>query len=71
MLVMMSSMSNRFLERERDLKKKKKTDRETSFEKKSILRYIVAKTLFFFNRCENINIWKWYLIILMWIVFQL
>ena len=35
MLVMMSSMSNRFLERERDLKKKKKkkTDRETSFEK--------------------------------------
>ena len=33
MLVMMSSMSNRFLERERDLKNKKKTDRETSFEK--------------------------------------
>ena len=30
---MMSSMSNRFLERERDLKNKKKTDRETSFEK--------------------------------------
>ena len=47
MLVMMSSMSNRFLERERDLKKKKKPIERLHLKKKSILRYIVAKTLFF------------------------